>query len=145
MRKSGPRRSRLFRDLRRALENYIAEHPGVSVPLNKSRSVGYHQRFVTALPGINFEVLHVLADGDHVLIHWRESGTHAERLATVTGETIPPTRRRVTVPGAMLTEVRDGKIARVVLLGSALHLVPHLLTIPRSGSGLCWPSVVLAE
>jgi hypothetical protein len=52
----------LFRNPRRALEDYIAEHPGVSVPLNKTRSVGYHRRFVTALPDIHFEVLHVLAE-----------------------------------------------------------------------------------
>jgi predicted ester cyclase len=93
-------------------EDYIAEHPGVSVPLDKSRSLGYQQRFVTALPDIHFEVLHVLVDGDHVLIHWTGSGTHTERLATVTGETIPPTRRRVRVSGALLTEVKNGKIVR---------------------------------
>jgi predicted ester cyclase len=33
--------------------------------------VGYNQRFATALPDIHFEVLHVLAEGDHVLIHWQ--------------------------------------------------------------------------
>ena len=92
---------------------YIAEHPGVSVPLNKTKSVGYYQRFVTAFPDIHFEVLHVLAEGDLVLIHWSGSGTHAERLATVTGETIPPTRRRMRVSGALLTEVRDGKVVRL--------------------------------
>jgi predicted ester cyclase len=94
------------------LEDYIAEHPGVSVLLNKTRSVGYNQRFVTALPDIHFEVLRVLAEGDHVLIHWAGSGTHAERLASFTGETIPPTRRRVKVSGALLTVVRDGKLVR---------------------------------
>jgi predicted ester cyclase len=67
---------------------------------------------VTAFPDIHFEVLHVLAEGDHVLLHWAASGTHAERLATLTGETIPPTRRRVRVSGAWLAEVRDGKIVR---------------------------------
>jgi predicted ester cyclase len=91
-------------------EDYIAEHPGVSVPLNKTRSMGYNQRFVTAFPDIHFEVLHVLAEGDHILIHWMGSGTHSERLATLTGETVPPTRRRVRVSGAELSEVRDGKI-----------------------------------
>jgi len=94
-------------------EDYTAEHPGVSVPLNKTKSVGYYQRFVTAFPDIHFEVLHVLAEGDLVLIHWTASGTHTERLATLTGETIPPTRRRATVSGALLIEVRDGKIVRL--------------------------------
>jgi ketosteroid isomerase-like protein len=81
---------------RHLAEDYIAEHPGVSIPLDKTRSMGYQQRFVTALPNIHLEVLHVLSEGDHVLIHWMASGTHSERLATVTGETIPPTRRRVS-------------------------------------------------
>jgi ketosteroid isomerase-like protein len=65
-------------------DNYIAEHPGVSVPLDKTRSTGYNQRFVTAFPDIHLEVLHVLAEGDHVLIHWMGSGTHTERLDTLT-------------------------------------------------------------
>ena len=107
-------------------EDYIAEHPGVSVPLDKSRSIGYHQRFVTALPDIHFKVLHVLAEGDHILIHWTGSGTHAERLATVTGETIPPTRRRATVSGTMLTEVRDGKIVREWSYWDQLSLLAQL-------------------
>src|SRR5215204_3330542 len=107
-------------------EDYIAEHPGVSVPLDKTRSIGYHQRFVTALPNIHFEVLHVLAEGDHVLIHWTGSGTHEERLATLTGETIPSTRRRARVSGAMLTEVRDGRIVREWSYWDQLSLLAQL-------------------
>jgi ketosteroid isomerase-like protein len=42
-------------------EDYTAEHPGVSVPLNKTMGIGYNQRFVTAFPDIHFEVLSVLA------------------------------------------------------------------------------------
>ena len=86
-------------------------------PLNKIKTLGYHQRFVTALPNIHFEVLHVLAEGDHVLIHWMASGTHDERLATVTGETIPPTQRSVRVSGALLIEVRDGNIYDATRVG----------------------------
>src|SRR5215217_2587182 len=107
-------------------EDYIAEHPGVSVPLNKTKSVGYYQRFVTAFPDIHFEVLHVLAEGDLVLIHWSAGGTHAERLATVTGETIPPTRRRMRVSGALLTEVRDGKVVRLWGYFDQLSLLAQL-------------------
>jgi len=93
-------------------EDYTAEHPGVSGPLSKTMGIGYNQRFVTAFPDIHFEVLSVLAEGDYVLIQWRAHGTHSERLATMTGQTIPPTRRSMTVSGAALAEVRDGKIVR---------------------------------
>ena len=119
-------------------EDYKAEHPGVSVPLNKTKSVGYYQRFVTAFPDIHFEVLHVLAEGDHVLIHWRGSGTHTERLATITGETIPPTRRRATVPGAMVTEARDGKLVRGWFYWDQLALLSQLGIIEQRG---LFPSV----
>jgi len=87
MQKSGPCGARLFRNPRRALENY---------------------------------------EGDHVLIHWTGNGTYAERLATVTGETIPPTRRRVRVSGALLTEVRDGKIMREWTYWDQLSLLSQL-------------------
>ena len=102
-------------------EDYTAEHPGVSVPLNKTMGIGYNQRFVTAFPDIHFEVLSVFAEGDHVLIHWRASGTHAERLATMTGETIPPTRRSMTVSGVGACRGEGWQDRpRVELLGSAL-------------------------
>ena len=71
-------------------------------------------------------LLHVLAEGHHVLIHWTASGTHSERLATLTGETIPPTRRRVRVSGALLTEVRDGKILREWTYWDQLSLLAQL-------------------
>jgi steroid delta-isomerase-like uncharacterized protein len=107
-------------------EDYTAEHPGVSVPLNKTMGIGYNQRFVTAFPDIHFEVLSVFAEVDYVLIHWRASGTHAERLATVTGETIPPSRRTMTVSGAALAEVRDGKIVRKWVYWDQLSLLAQL-------------------
>ena len=107
-------------------EDYTAEHPGVSVLLNKTRSMGYNQRFVTAFPDIHFEVLSVLAEGDYVLIQWTASGTHSERLATMTGQTIPPTRRSMTVSGATLAEVRDGKIVRDWSYWDQLSLLAQL-------------------
>jgi steroid delta-isomerase-like uncharacterized protein len=122
-------------------EDYTAEHPGVSVPLDKSRSIAYHQRFVTAFPDIRFGVQGVLAEGDRVLVQWTGSGTHTERLATLTGRTIPPTRRRVTVSGVMLTEVREGKITRGWFYWDQLTLLTQLglteqpgLFLPATGS-----------
>jgi len=111
---------------RHLAEEYVAEHPGVTVLLNKVRSIAYHQRFVTAFPDIRFEVLGVIAEGDRVLVQWTATGTHTERLATVTGETIPPTRRRATMSGAMVTEVRDGKAVRGWFYWDQLSLFSQL-------------------
>ncbi len=92
-------------------DDYVAEYPGVPL-LNKAQSFGYNQRFVIAFPDTHFEVHSVAAQGDQVFIHWTVSGTHTERLATVTGRTIPPTQRRATVSGVLISEVRDDKIVR---------------------------------
>jgi predicted ester cyclase len=118
---------------RHLAEDYEAEHPGVSVLLDKSRSIAYHQRFVTAFPDIHFEVLGVIAEGDRVFVQWTGSGTHTERLATITGRTIPPTRRRVRVPGAMLTEVREGKITRGWFYWDQLTLLAQLALTEQPG------------
>jgi predicted ester cyclase len=111
---------------RHLAEDYEAEHPGVSGLLDKTRSIAYHQRFVTAFPDIRFDVRGVIAEGDRVLVQWTGSGTHTERLATITGRTIPPTRRRVRVPGAMLTEVREGEISRGWFYWDQLALLAQL-------------------
>jgi steroid delta-isomerase-like uncharacterized protein len=92
-------------------EDYAGEYPGVPV-LNKTQSLGYNRRFVIAFPDTHFQVHSVVAQDDQVFIHWTVSGTHSERLATVTGRTVPPTRRRAMVSGVLLTEVRDGEIVR---------------------------------
>src|SRR3712207_9338543 len=78
-------------------DDYVAEYPGVPL-LNKTQSIGYNKRFVIAFPDTHFEVHNVAAQGDQVFVHWTVSGTQTERLATVTGRTIPPTRGRGREP-----------------------------------------------
>jgi predicted ester cyclase len=113
-------------------ENYVGEYPGVPL-LNKTHSTGYQKRFVIAFPDTHFEVKSVLAQGEQVFIHWTVSGTQAERLATVTGRTIPPTRRRATVSGVLLTEVRDGEIVREGWYWDQLSLLDQLGIMEHPG------------
>ena len=113
-------------------DDFTAEYPGVPV-LNKTQSLGYNQRFVTAFPDLHFDVHCVLVEGDYVLTHWTASGTHTERLATVTGETIPPTKRRATVSGVLLTEVKDGKIVREHQYWDQLSLMAQLGQMEQPG------------
>ena len=112
--------------------DYTGEYPGVPV-LNKAQSFGYNQRFVIAFPDTHFEVHSLVAQGAQVFIHWTVSGTHTERLATVTGRTIPPTRRRATVSGVLLTEVRDGKIVREHWYWDQLSLLDQLGIMEHPG------------
>ena len=113
-------------------DDYVAEYPGVPL-VNKAQSFGYNQRFVIAFPDTHFKVHSVVSQGDQVFIHWTVSGTQAERLATVTGRTIPPTRRRATVSGVLLTEVRDGKIVRERWYWDQLSLLDQLGIMEHPG------------
>jgi predicted ester cyclase len=113
-------------------DDYAGEYPGVPV-LNKTQSLGYNRRFVIAFPDTHFEVHSVVAQGDQVVIHWTVSGAHSERLATVTGRTIPPTRRRAMVSGVLLTEVRDGEIVREHWYWDQLSLLDQLGIIEHPG------------
>jgi predicted ester cyclase len=113
-------------------DDYVAEYPGVP-PLNKEQSIGYHKRFVIAFPDTHFEVYSVAAQGDQVFIHWTVSGTQAERLATVTGRTIPPTQRRATVSGVLLTKVRDREIVREGWHWDQLSLLDQLGIMEHPG------------
>jgi predicted ester cyclase len=113
-------------------EEYAAEYPGVPV-LNKTQSLGYNRRFVIAFPDTHFQVHSVVAQGDQVFIHWTVSGTQTERLATVTGRTIPPTRRRATVSGVLLTQVRDGEIVREGWYWDQLSLLDQLGIMEHPG------------
>ncbi|HZB10783.1 MAG TPA: ester cyclase [Rubrobacter sp.] len=113
-------------------EEYAAEYPGVPV-LNKTQNLGYNRRFVIAFPDTHFQVHSVVAQGDQVFIHWTVSGTQTERLATVTGRTIPPTRRRATVSGVLLTQVRDGEIVREGWYWDQLSLLDQLGIMEHPG------------
>jgi predicted ester cyclase len=113
-------------------DDYVAEYPGVPL-LNKAQSIGYNKRFVIAFPDTHFEVKSVVAQDDQVFIHWTVSGTQAERLATVTGRTIPPTRRRATVSGVLLTELRDGEIVREGWYWDQLSLLDQLGIMQHPG------------
>jgi C-1 hydroxylase len=86
----------------------------------------FNQSFVTAFPDIHFHAERVLAEGDYVLVHWTANGTHTERLAAVSGETIPPTGRKVTITGVLLAEVRDGELAREWSYWDQLSLLVQL-------------------
>jgi C-1 hydroxylase len=113
-------------------DDYVGEYPGVPM-LNKTQSIGYNKRFVIAFPDTHFEVHGGVTQGDQVFIHWTVSGTHAERLANVTGRTIPPTRRRATVSGVLLTEVREGKIVREGSYWDQLSLLDQLGIMEHPG------------
>jgi len=64
----------------------------------------YLAKLFAAFPDLNFEVTHKIARGHNVAEQWFIRGTHR---GTFMG--IPPTHRRVEIPGMSMVEMRDGK------------------------------------
>lgn len=52
----------------------------------------------------------IVAQGDHVVVNWIAIGTHDGPLTTRTGETVPATGRKSTMPGSSTMGFKDGKI-----------------------------------
>jgi predicted SnoaL-like aldol condensation-catalyzing enzyme len=59
---------------------------------------------ITALPDLRFEVQHLIAEGDLVLLHWKASGTDP-KLMDESGAL-----KQVTLHGQSLFRIREGKI-----------------------------------
>src|SRR5262245_52010171 len=79
-------------------DDFMAEGPGASGPMNAEQNRMYSQNFMTAFPGAKFEVLQTIAQGDYVVTNWKASGgTHSGPLLTPSGGSIPPTGKSATV------------------------------------------------
>jgi steroid delta-isomerase-like uncharacterized protein len=84
-----------------------------------------------AMPDFKFEVERVVAEGDHVAVRWRASGTFSGETAF---QGIEPTGRRVTLTGIDLVHVRDGLIVHNDAFSDGLGLARQLGLLPPAGS-----------
>ena len=63
----------------------------------------------SVLPDIHFEIEHMLAEGDDVVVKLRITGTHRGEYRGV-----PPSGRRVDIPAAQQMRIHDGQITTIV-------------------------------
>lgn len=104
--------------------------PGTPGPTNKEQTWAYVQGFLTAFPDLHFDVMHAVAEGDSVVLHWTGTGTHTGPLTTPTGNKIPPTGKKAVVPGSSTYEIKNGKITRAWLYWDMVTLLGQLGLMP---------------
>lgn len=68
----------------------------------------YFEELFAAMPDFQYEVLALVADGDHVVVHWRASGTFTGRPF----QRIRANGARLEAAGLDLVRVADGLIER---------------------------------
>jgi steroid delta-isomerase-like uncharacterized protein len=109
----------------------------------KAEVRAYLSRLLVAFPDLTFGVTHRIARGDNVAEQWRLRGTH---LGEFLG--IPPTGRRVDIPGMSMVELKAGKFVRdefyfdsgIVL--RQIGLMPPIASIQSPpGKALLWLAV----
>ncbi len=104
--------------------------PGTQGPLTGEQSWAYVQGFINAFPDLHFDVTRTVAQGDAVDVHWIATGTHICPLRTPTGNTIPPTGKRVTIPGLSSFEIQNGRIIRGLTYWDMVTLLGQLGLMP---------------
>lgn len=111
-------------------ENIRTEAPGAPELVGKEAGLAYVQVFFTAFPDVSYQVVRIIAQGDHVAIHWIGRGTHAGPLMTLSGNTIPPTGRKAAVPGCNIIQIKEGKVVGNWLFWDMALLLAQLGLLP---------------
>src|SRR6266568_2405519 len=91
----------------------------------KSEVRVFLRKLFTAFPDLNFEVTYKIARGDNVAEQWYIRGTH---LGTFMG--IPPTGRRVEIPGMSMAELRQAKFVCDHFYFDALGVLRDMALMP---------------
>ena len=91
----------------------------------------------TAFPDYHRTMDAQIAEGDTVVTRWTMRGTHQGPYESrVLGRTIPPTGRRVEVPGVSIHRVAGGRIVAGWTLGvnDSVELLQQLGALPAPGA-----------
>jgi steroid delta-isomerase-like uncharacterized protein len=81
----------------------------------------------SAFPDWHSTVEEMLVDGDRVVERWTARGTHRGEF-----QGIPPTGKRVAVPGVVFYRIADGKIAEFRGQFDRMSLMQQLGVIPNA-------------
>jgi steroid delta-isomerase-like uncharacterized protein len=84
-----------------------------------------YQTYVTAFPDCRFTIDHLIAEGDMVSLSYTFVGTHTGPL-----QDVPPTGKRVSVPGVAVARIVEGRTAEEHVVWDTLGLMEQLGLAP---------------
>lgn len=99
-----------------AWEGALADNVQLSYPSfrnmqGKAAAKAYNAPFPAAFSDLTMTVTSAVEDGDRVIYTWTAKGTHDGALVTAAGA-IPPTGKKATIDGVLITTIHGGKIVR---------------------------------
>ena len=118
-------------DVERIKAFYASEYEGVDVGQAKPQrgpqdvcqtALSYLQAF----PDLRFVEEEVLIQGNRAVLVWTAHGTHGGKLMR-----IPPTGRKILVPGTSLLTVENGKVIRGLYIWDVAGLLRDIGLLPE--------------
>lgn len=109
---------------------YQYEAPGAPGAVNLEGAREYVQGFITAFPDLHFELKTKVAQGDFVAVSWVSTGTHTGPLRTPTGDSLPPTNKKVIGSGSSFYEFKGGKIIKAQVYWDMVTLLAQIGMMP---------------
>jgi steroid delta-isomerase-like uncharacterized protein len=104
----------------------VIHEPAVGTPAGLK---AFASEFRAAFPDWHATVEELIVEGDRVAERWTGRGTHRGEL-----QGIPPTGKRVTVPGVVFYRITGGKIVEYRGTFDTLSLMRQLGVVPGPGS-----------
>jgi steroid delta-isomerase-like uncharacterized protein len=104
--------------------------PGMPGPVDEAGHRAFLQGNWTTSSDLSFQTTQTIASGDFVAVTWLGTGTHNGPLMMPSGASVPPTGRKVTVPGVDLFEIRDGKIVRADVYFDTMTMMAQVGLMP---------------
>jgi len=90
---------------------------------------GFSQSFAQAMPDGTHTITDTITQGSQIAVWGNWTGTHLGPLTTPQG-VVPPTGRRVALPFCAISEVKDGRMARVHVYLDQLTMLTQLGLAP---------------
>ena len=112
-----------------AIEDYVEHDPFPGQGNGRADLKARVQALQSAFDPLRFTVEDVIAEGDKVVVRWKNAGTHS---GTFMG--IPATKKAFSVAGIDVHLVRDGRIAEHWHVVDQLAQMQQMGLIPGPGS-----------
>jgi len=124
------------RDLEGCLATYTddaeVQMPGAPPFKGKDAIRQAWQMWMTAFPDEHPIRIRHLIDGNTVVTEWTSEATHSGPLMMPTGDTLPPTGRKITTSGVTVQEIDGDRCAKQVFYFDNVEFLQQLGLMPET-------------
>jgi|LUME01.1.fsa_nt_gb ketosteroid isomerase-like protein len=111
-------------------DDFEASYPNARQGLSKEEALAYNQPFDKAFSDMQFEFSNSATSGDLTYTRWDADATHDGPLALGPDQVVPPTGKKISLPGVIMVKVRGDKIVREETYWNLVEMLTQLGLMP---------------